>query len=86
MKSCRLIGLAVLGLSAGTLLAEGRVDAVNDVSNTWQPRQWNAGRSWKGYQYPQGGGIATFPQNGKISNDRGASQEFFSQNVVGLEL
>ena len=86
MKSCRLIGLAALGLSAGTLLAEGRVDAVNDVSNTWQPRQWNVGRSWKGYRYPQGGGIATFPQNGKISNDRGASQEFFSQNVAGLEL
>ena len=86
MKSCRLVGLAALGLSAGTLLAEGRVDAVNDVSNTWQPLTWSAARSWKGYRYPQGGGIATFPQNGKISNDRGASQEFFSQNVAGLEL
>ena len=82
----KLVTLVGMGAAILSATAVERVDAVNDLSNTWQPLKWNSARSWKGYQYPQGGGIATFPQDGKISNDRGDSFENFSQNVVGLEL
>ena len=84
-KTLSFVSAAAACAVTGLALAVERVDSANN-NNTWQPLVWSSARSWFGYQYPQGGGIAKFLQSSKISNDRGPSWEYYNQNVSGLEL
>lgn len=78
--------LASLALT-GTLVsfAVERVDSFFDVSNSWQPRDWSSTRAWRGYQYAQGGGIATFSFDGHLTG-QGDAADYVNQNVEGLTL
>ncbi len=62
-----------------------RVDAINGISNAWQPRSWASAHAWDVYAPPGGGGIATFGMDGSPS-DRGVSENYYNQNISGLEL
>lgn len=62
-----------------------RVDAVNKVSNAWQPRTWSSPHAWREYMPPADGGIATFEQESGYS-DRGDAENYSNQNIEGLEL
>lgn len=76
-----LTGLVLASAAWGT----ERVDATCYLRNAWQPRTWGSERLWTAYLYSQGGGIATFTGDRSLS-DCGDAENYFNQNVQGLEL